>query len=338
MEKEEAQKLLKKYYLGQCTERELKIIDQWYQSLPEENLDLSGADNLIKVGKRLQGNINSQINRIEDNKGKEIQGKSGRIPIIPNLKNLVKIAAIILIGIGFSFYLIQINFTGDFDASDSSAEKKLPSTIYLSDGSVVWLKGESRLDYPENFTGATREVTLIGEAFFDIADDQRRPFIIHTANFKTSVLGTSFNIKAYENEASHEVAVITGKVLVSVKEDTDKVREVVLIQNQKANFIHKEKIRVELDTIELPEIASLKKSKLVFNESTLGDIISVLNREHDSNITLANTNLESCIITTDLTNETLEISVEILAKSIQAAYTIEGRNIILSGEGCKSKK
>ncbi len=56
-------------------------------------MDLSGADNLIKVGKRLQGNINSQINRIEDNKGKEIQGKSGRIPIIPNLKNLVKLSS-----------------------------------------------------------------------------------------------------------------------------------------------------------------------------------------------------------------------------------------------------
>lgn len=338
MEKEEAQKLLKKYHLGQCTERELKIIDQWYQTLPDESLGFSDSDNLNKVGKRMLVNINCQIKKIEINKGKDIQKKSGSILNNQNLKILIKIAAIILIGIGFSFLLMQINFTGDLDVRDRSAEKKSPSTIYLSDGSVVWLKGESRLGYPEEFTGDIREVTLAGEAFFDIAEDQRRPFIIHTANFKTSVLGTSFNIKAYENEASHEVAVITGMVLVSVKEENNTVREVVLSQNQKANFIHKEKIRVELDTLELPEITSLKKSKLVFNESALGDIISVLNREYGSNITLSDTNLKSCIITTDLTDETLEISVEILAKSIQAEYTIEGRNIILSGEGCKSKK
>lgn len=337
MEKEEAQKLLRKYHLGQCTERELEIIDRWYQSLSQEKTDLSGVDNLNKLGKKMLGNINSKIKKTEKNSSKHIKGKSGRKLGFYNLKNLIKIAAIFLMGIGLSYFLYQINFTSDLDTRDISSEEISPSTIYLSDGSVVWLKGASRLDHPGNFTGATREVTLTGEAFFDIAKDQKRPFIIHTANFITSVLGTSFNIKAYENEASQEVAVITGKVLVLVKEDTDKVREVVLRPNQKAIFIQKDKLRVELDTVERPEIASLAKSKLAFNESALGDIIKVLNREHDSNISLANENLKNCVITTDLTHETLEISVEILAKSIQAEYAIDGKNIILNGEGCKNK-
>jgi transmembrane sensor len=82
---------------------------------------------------------------------------------------------------------------------------------------VVWLREKSRLEYAKKFTGSTREVTrevtFIGEAFFDVAKDQERPFIIQSKYLTTRVTGAAFNIKAYENEELQEVAVVTGEVM-----------------------------------------------------------------------------------------------------------------------------
>ena len=90
--------------------------------------------------------------------------------------------------------------------------KGVKSTIELADGSKIWLNADSKVQYPALFNGSTREVYLNGEAFFDIAKNPSKPFIIHLSNGTVRVLGTSFNIKAYDNEPVVETSVATGKV------------------------------------------------------------------------------------------------------------------------------
>ena len=85
--------------------------------------------------------------------------------------------------------------------------------VQLTDGSLIWLSAKSTLTYPISFIGHTREITFSGEAFFDIAKDKQHPFIVHTGNTSTSVLGTSFNITALKDHDDIVVALITGKVL-----------------------------------------------------------------------------------------------------------------------------
>lgn len=87
--------------------------------------------------------------------------------------------------------------------------------LTLPDGSSVKLNAESKLIVPEVFRGETREVELIGEAFFDIEPDPQHPFIIHMKGMSVKVIGTSFNVKAYEDEASQVVAVKSGEVKVT---------------------------------------------------------------------------------------------------------------------------
>lgn len=90
--------------------------------------------------------------------------------------------------------------------------------LALSDGTQIWLNESSELEYPVRFTGRERVVTLRGEAYFEVAADSARPFIVKTASLCTRVLGTAFNIKAYPEEGTVSATLLSGKVEVSLPE------------------------------------------------------------------------------------------------------------------------
>jgi len=89
--------------------------------------------------------------------------------------------------------------------------------IFLPDGSIVMLNASSRLSYPEKFTGETRQVELSGEAFFEVAKDSTKPFVVKTDELSATALGTSFNVKAYPDSDIVSVALVTGKAAVNRK-------------------------------------------------------------------------------------------------------------------------
>lgn len=337
MKKEEAQELFRKYGMGLCTTKEAEIITRWYESLGKDEHDVAKNDELDKIGKQMLENIHNRIDGEKKLKQPTTSDRLSKETHFIRFGHLMKMVAIFfsLAGVGYFIYDQTKNTELEGEVITSLAPS--PSTIYLSDGSMVWLKGESQLIYPTHFSGNTREVTLIGEAYFDVIKDQKRPFIIHTSKFTTSVLGTSFNIKAYENAISHEVAVVTGKVLVSVKEDNMRIKEVILLSNQKAIFSQIEKSRIELKDVAHADYSALAKSRLVFKETSLGDVINVLNLAHNTKISLSNDNMKNCLITADLSRETLEMSIEILSKVINAEFTKKGDEIILSGQACRSE-
>ncbi|MCG8306800.1 MAG: DUF4974 domain-containing protein [Cytophagales bacterium] len=101
-------------------------------------------------------------------------------------------------------------------------EKYIPSgqklRIYLPDGSIVWLNSESTLKYPEVFSDQIRPVELEGEAFFEIARNPDKPFVLKSGNVSTTALGTSFNVRSYASENNIEVTLATGSVLVEIQQ------------------------------------------------------------------------------------------------------------------------
>ncbi len=96
------------------------------------------------------------------------------------------------------------------------------SHIKLADGTTVWLNSDSELKYPRRFKGASREVFLKGEAFFDVAKNAEKPFIVHTETMQVNVLGTSFNIRAYPGDSVSEATLITGEVVVELNNSPEK--------------------------------------------------------------------------------------------------------------------
>lgn len=105
------------------------------------------------------------------------------------------------------------------------------SQLTLPDGSKVWLNAGSKLDYPKQFTGKTREVKLEGEAYFDVTENKHQPFLVHTKAFTVKVLGTAFNIRAYVDEDSAATSLIRGSVEVALL--SNESNKIVLRPNEK---------------------------------------------------------------------------------------------------------
>jgi transmembrane sensor len=105
------------------------------------------------------------------------------------------------------------------------------TSLYLPDGTHVWLNAGSKLSYNKNFGAASREVDLSGEAFFDVARNPASPFIIHTSRIDIRVLGTSFNVKSYPSEKTTETVLIHGSIEVALHDKTNE--KIILKPNQK---------------------------------------------------------------------------------------------------------
>jgi transmembrane sensor len=208
---------------------------------------------------------------------------------------------------------------------------KTEKYIRLADGSTVLLNEGSRLDYPENFGSSTREVTLIGEGYFDIQHETGRPFIVHTGKITTTVLGTAFNIKAYPHQTEIIVTVTRGKVKVS---DDKRILGVLrpnesIAVNTENNLFRQQKVNAA-DTVEW------KKQYLVFEDITMQDAAVLIAARYNVHISFSKESLKDCIISaTFLDNENLEQVLTVVTGVVNARYTTQPNDqIIISGEGC----
>ncbi len=156
----------------------------------------------------------------------EIQLRIGRKRSFrPYLKYIAAASILFLLGLGF---FLRPNVLNQKQITFKTSS--IPKSIQLSDGSKIYLAANSSFQYPEKFEGNQRTVSLLkGNAFFEVAKDKQHPFIIHSGEIKTRVVGTSFHIQL--SKLNCKVIVVTGKVNVS-----GKGQSVDLVPNQEALF------------------------------------------------------------------------------------------------------
>ncbi len=204
--------------------------------------------------------------------------------------------------------------------------------LTLSDGSKVLLHKDAHINFDPAFTGKTREVTLVGEAYFDIRHDTR-PFIVHTGPITTTVLGTAFDINAHENDLT--VTVLKGKVKV----DNGTGSFSILKRNEQVlvDLVSHKLKKIQVDAKE--EIA-WKKPYLLFNDVSMKEAVEELQQRFHVLVTLANPASENCHVTASFTQgESLEQIVKVLSKINNMEYKqMTGRGFELSGEGCDVSK
>lgn len=163
------------------------------------------------------------------------------------------VAASICLVIGISWWFTSFHhqtatdMLGHFQRWERKAnETDHPVTFRLSDGSQVTLESNSRLWYPRDFRQPKREVYLKGKAFFDVAKNQRQPFVVYTTEFITQVAGTRFLIHSYAQEGTATVTVKSGRVTVQPRhQEVSPVKtQLVLVDNQQAVYF-REEARIE---------------------------------------------------------------------------------------------
>lgn len=214
--------------------------------------------------------------------------------------------------------------------------------LELADGSVITLEPKSLLRYPSFFTGKNRSVVLEGEAFFDIARDTTLPFIVYANETVIRVLGTSFYVFADEEEDDIEVVVKTGKVAVYKREEltttssrskyNTKATPILVTPNQKVVF---EKGTKQLSK-RLTSTPSLvvplgKLPKRKFEDTPVGDIFQALEEAYGVSIVWNSEQVENCLLTTTLTEQSLFEKLEIICTPLGLQYHEQNAGIIISG-------
>ena len=212
------------------------------------------------------------------------------------------------------------------------------SAILLPDGSKVYLNAGSSLHYPHDFdAGSQRLVHLQGEAFFDVAKDPHKPFVVKTQALAVTVLGTRFNVKAYADEELVETTLVTGKVAlnrISTQAGLPAWQQPIRLRpNQKADFSKRDG-KLVLASVDPQVYTGWVEGKLLFRDSPLPEVVRTLNRAFNVRIELGNKELEGCSLTADLSNLPLSRTLEIVCQLVEARLSKEGKVMVIKGNGC----
>lgn len=210
--------------------------------------------------------------------------------------------------------------------------------LELEDGTRVWLNAASKIVYPEKFSKKTREVFLSGEAYFEVAHHKNRPFIVKTANLETTVLGTTFNINAYESQGYESITLISGKVKldrVHVDAEDGRYSALYLGANEKAVFAKNSGAMRAVAITDAPDSKAWTEGRLIFKQAKMADIIEVLNRKYNVDIRTENSEITQCRISAKFNDQHLGKTLQLLALAAGIHYEINGKKIILYGNGCK---
>jgi ferric-dicitrate binding protein FerR (iron transport regulator) len=263
--------------------------------------------------------------------------KSRTVSQIPRVKfSWYRVAAAIFIvvcGASITYYVtkpIQTKQVTQTTVKPRDITKSNHKLITLPDGSTALLNDNSTLHFPQSFSGNTREVSLNGEAYFDIQRDTSKPFIIHTGKVKTVVLGTAFNIRAYNDESAVTVTVTRGKVKV----ETEKKILGIIIPNQQISFNTNENEAVQNEVL-ADSVIVWKQKDLVFNNITFAEAAEMIHKRYQVNIYFTNNKLENCRFTASFLNEnTIDQVLKVICDLNNASYTMDKSKFTISGEGC----
>lgn len=162
------------------------------------------------------------------------------------------------------------------------------ASVVLSDGTEVWLNAKSSLKYPSSFKKGERKVELIGEAYFDVAKDAARPFVVSTSELEVKVLGTVFNISNYGNRGLTNVSLLEGMVEVSFP--NNKHDNIVLNPMQNLNYSNGKASLTKLDN---ENDFLWKQGIYYFENALLLDIVKKLELYYDAKIVITNPQLNS---------------------------------------------
>jgi len=198
--------------------------------------------------------------------------------------------------------------------------------LTLPDGSKVWLNGGSSLSYPEKFENGSRHVTLSGEAYFDVQHDKEAPFTVHSGHMKLNVLGTTFNVEAYEGDEYMNITLETGKISMHFN---DQPKAIMLNPNQQLIY-NKITQETQMLDIEASKITGWSEGRLYFTAMPLKEIARKLKRYYDVDFTFASQNVADIIYTIEFVgNESIDEILNIWSMDNRIKFVRENNNIIV---------
>ena len=323
MDKIYYKELIEKYFDGNITDAEIKELSDWIkndrhlQNWWEEEFSKSDAGINPVLRDKLFARIKEQTQGKEETQGKE-NPRTIRM-------NPWKWAAAIVLPICiafFTYYLVDSSQTvgAPFIVKADKGDK---ATIELPDGTNVVLNSASQLSYLNNFGENGRRVQLNGEAYFKVAHDEKRAFIVQVGDLEVKVLGTSFNVSAYEDAKDVTVVLLEGKVGVYAPKMSHIMKPGDKIEYNKATH------KITATQVHPSDYIEWTKGNIYFEKESLENIMKTLSRIYDVEIRFDSNKLPNEYFTGTIPGGGIQNALNILMLTSPFYYEMDGSVIVL---------
>lgn len=334
-EKENMDTVIRNYLEGLASNEEIKKLGIWIESSEDNKKYYQQIKNLWDGSDKTNSSVNVDVNlafgqvlnRIE----KKPEGKKW-------IGILQKAAAILLLPLVISGY-----FMGTLNESKKEntavafneiyASPGTRSKVVLPDGTVVWLNSGSKLRYPDKFISAERNVSLSGEAYFEVKSDKSHPFIVEAKDFKIRATGTSFNVQALATENEINVSLLSGKV--EVKNSLDQ-QLASLTPNQQFSF-NTQTGTSETFSGDLYEFVAWKDGRIVFRNKPMSEVVKKISQHYNVEIELRGKQLQDYRYRATFEEESLNEILKLLRMSSPIKYSEVDRVLLPNGTFSKRK-
>lgn len=324
--------LINKFFLGLITEEDEVLLKNWINDPKSEKIFAQHSKNKwdavsdtmdSEVQYRMLRNILMQIETSQKVKTK-LPSQQIKLRLI--YKSIA--AACLLIAFCAGSYYWGVNnersYLTHLSPVSLTVENGQKAEVVLSDGTVVYINSGSKLRYDNQYGRNDRIINLEGEAYFNVAPDKEKPFIVNARELNVEALGTSFNVKSYPSDKNIVVTLIEGSVKVN-----DAHNEVLMAVNDRLEYEKEDKIFIK-DKI-LPNSDNLlwRSKELAFYDESLESICKVLSRLYDVEFIIEDGNIKADTFTGIIKNNSLYNVLDLLSLSASINYTVRSDNTIL---------
>ncbi|OWP62057.1 hypothetical protein CDA63_16275 [Hymenobacter amundsenii] len=341
MNQTEFHNLLTRYQRGECTPAEGRLLEQWYDLLGHDRppLDLTPSEQ-----EAMQAGL---WQRIADRTlyAEDLSPPAGR-PWYAGGAGHWAAAAAVALGLGLGWHYWPVAPGGTASPMPRSASgwqtyantTAAPYTVRLPDGSRVDVAPGGELKYPRRFARANRTVYLRGQAFFSVAPDKAHPFRVYTPRVVTTVLGTSFLVRAPAHGGPVVVKVRTGRVLVQARvvdpAATPAPQTMVVLPNQQAVYRPEQQVLARELVAEPMQVAA---QSFEFDDRPVAEVLAALEKAYGVRIGYEAAAVAGCTVTLSLRETSLYAKLDVLCKTLGARYEKTADQILFHGPGCGTR-
>lgn len=311
--------IISKYLNHEATEEELIHLNTWLEESEENKEELFRLKNAYVLTNVLSFADSITIESKSDTDNKV---KKRRFSFYPFAKYAAVVCGTAILSIG---YMMMKDYNQGEVLQTLTVNEGERAQLTLADGTQIWLNANTVISYPDNFNRRSRSVNLKGEAYFKVAKNKDLPFIVNAENIDVKVLGTEFNVKAYNDENTIEVQVTEGKVQV-YKDDADSAY--YLTANEMISFDKSNSMFTEAGFDASAE--NWREGKYVFNNKPLSLIIKQLERIYAVHFIVNDTRLLDEIYYGEVNvNDPITKIMEIISINGRFNYAINDKQIII---------
>ncbi|OFX86000.1 MAG: hypothetical protein A2W99_16665 [Bacteroidetes bacterium GWF2_33_16] len=333
-------KLLLRFLLGEATPNEQRMVEEWLQ-LSEVNQKLLDQYEAIwaETGKLTPSPVavdtksawEKMSEKVDQYEKEKISPKI--IPLKSRFVWISGIAASIVILFGIYQLILKPSYQTQ-KVYIASAQEVMEDS--LPDGSKITLNANTKITYPKQFAKNERRIKLSGEAYFEVEHNKEKPFIIEAENAFVQVLGTSFNVKAYEN-SDLEVIVTDGLVKVFVVDPETSDTSAILLRKGEKGKIAANEMKPVYVAEQKPDAIFWMDYTLIFNDADLRKVFSLLKNYYNIEINVSDERIYDCRLTTTFTNNSIEEIIEVITATFEFEYKKENNTYTITGNGCAEK-